>query len=515
MQRAEYIETSNGVLRGARFREVTSFLGVPYGASTAGANRFRPPKPVEPWLGVRDARAYGDSAPQLDVRADAVGLKSELLTLMYPRTGSPLEGGSMSEDCLVLNVWTPEPGGSRARPVMVWLHGGGFDHGSSAEPMCSGDELARIGDVVVVSLNHRLGLLGFLPLDAASENFEHSSVAGMLDIVQALEWVRDHIRLFGGDPGNVTIFGQSGGGAKVNALLAMPSARGLFHKAINQSGALTGRSSMPDPVGALNAVLATANLPCPEAHRLAELSLDEILKIQHALTPRSTGGLFSLDGDLPEQSTPRVRFAPGIDPAHTSDSLGVQEGIPLLIGFTSHEATAMLCDDPGFSDYTEDRLLRRFSILYGKTAQKKLHLLRARHFEESAGLLLARALSTFSFQAGAIEQAQRSSRQSTPVYMYEFGYQSSVLGGRFGAPHCAELPFVFGTAERSPFAGDRPERRELMGRMVSAWAAFAHHGSPEHPGIPAWPTYSETGRETMYIDTEWRLYSGADPGLET
>src|SRR5690242_6261331 len=224
------VETAAGKVRGASSNGIAAFKGIPYGAPTGGENRFMPPQPPAPWAGIREATAYRAQAPQLPGRPER---RPELRTILGPADSSP-----ESEDCLTLNVWTPGIGDGAKRPVMVWLHGGAFAYGSGNRAVTDGANLARRGDVVVVSVNHRLNIFGSLDLaDVGGERYAHSGNAGMLDLVAALEWVRDNIQAFGGDPGNVTIFGESGGGGKVSILLAMPSARGLFHRATIQSGA--------------------------------------------------------------------------------------------------------------------------------------------------------------------------------------------------------------------------------------------------------------------------------------
>lgn len=522
-QRPVHVDTPAGALRGVEHRGVASFLGIPYGASTAGPNRFRPPQPVEPWSGVRDARVLGPSAPQNDIRMHASGRRADLLSLMYPRTGWPVEGGAMNEDCLVLNVWTPSTDDGVERPVMVWLHGGGFDHGSGGETLCSGDELARLGDVVVVTLNHRLGLLGYLPIDRADRAYAHSGVAGMLDVVQALEWVRDNIRRFGGDKDNVTIFGQSGGGAKVSVLMAMPAARGLFHKAINQSGALGGRLTADQSEESLDAVLRAAGLERSEAAQLAELPMEELLRIQDRLRPRAAGGLFSLDGGAQAAEPESVRFAPvhgGPQLPHPpfEPLVPETEGIPMLIGFNSHEATAMLCDDPEFEGYSEERLRRRIRAMRDDASNAETTAvvdgLKARYPDEGPGLLLARLLTEMSFKAGAIALAEAKAAQSAPVYLYEFGYRLPMFDGLLGAPHSGELAFVFRTADRAPFAGDRPDRVEVATKTALAWAAFARTGDPSHAGIPEWRPYTPERRTAMLVDSEWRSYEGPSASAE-
>lgn len=508
MQRNVVVTTAKGALKGVEHRGVVSFLGVPYGASTGGANRFRPPQPVEPWEGVRDATVFGPVAPQVDTRLSADGTWVDVISLMYPRTGSPTEGAPMGEDCLVLNVWTPSVDDGVKRPVMFWMHGGGFAHGTGAEMIFNGDELAPLGDVVVVTVNHRLGIMGFLPIDRADEGYAHSGVAGMLDIVQALEWVRDNIGLFGGDPDNVTIFGQSGGGAKVSSVLAMPAARGLFHKAINQSGASMAFVDDQQAELLIDRILAAASLDRGTASQLAELPLERLLEIQDSLT--GLGGIFSLDGE-PRSDAVTIVLGPTHDEVHFPTAplnplLDETDAIPMLVGFTSHDASLLLCNDPGYEGFTEEQLLARLQRTHPDGAAE-LARLKSTYPDESPRLWLARVVTDGSFRASAIRLADRKSAQSAPVYMYEFGYQTPVYDNLLGSPHSLDLAFVFRTVGRSPFTGERADRYQVATDMALAWAAFARNGDPNHDGIPAWTPYTED-RTTMLIDTRWAPYTG-------
>ncbi|HEY1300120.1 MAG TPA: carboxylesterase family protein, partial [Stellaceae bacterium] len=277
LREASVVETRAGKLRGGHAGGVHSFKGVPYGAATGGQNRFRPAQPVEPWAGVREALAYRGHAPQSPNRPKR---RPELETILGPADTTP-EG----EDCLTLNLWTPGLGDGAKRPVMVWLHGGAFAYGSGNRAVTDGANLARRGDVVVVSVNHRLNIFGFLHLaDIAGSDWAHSGNAGVLDLVAALHWVRDNIGAFGGDPGNVTIFGESGGGGKVSVLLAMPAARGLFHRAVIQSGAAIRVSTRERAAALAEAALKELRLGRGDLARLQQLPVEHLLA---AMAPAS------------------------------------------------------------------------------------------------------------------------------------------------------------------------------------------------------------------------------------
>ena len=331
------VEIASGKLRGLTKRGIHSFKGIPYGGPTGGKNRFLPPKPAEPWLGIKEATSYGqacwqplDVTPQTFAFMGAAGI------------------GQMGEDCLVLNVWTPGLNDNKKRPVMVWLHGGGFFSGSGDHlPFWDGASLARTGDVVVVSVNHRLGVFGYLYLEGiVGEQYTGSGNAGMLDIVQALQWVRDNIGIFGGDPGNVTIFGESGGGAKVTALLAMPSAKGLIHRAISESGPGMRQRPAEDAARVARQFLEAFSLKPQQAHLLHEMRADMIYSAWAALPP-ATG-------------MPLGQFAPVVDgkvlPAHPFDPVAAPSAaeVPLMIGTNKDEILFMLMKQPELRNCNEE-----------------------------------------------------------------------------------------------------------------------------------------------------------------
>src|SRR5579872_4707111 len=356
------VETATGKIRGSSAGGIYAFKGIPYGASTGGTNRFRRPQPVIAWNGVRDTLAYHAKAPQSPAQ---VKRRTEMDNILGPVDGSP-----ESEDCLTLNVWTPGPAGKR--PVMVWLHGGAFAYGSGNRAVTDGTNLARRGDVVVVSVNHRLNICGYLHLeDIGGARYAGSGNAGSLDMVAALEWVRDNIAAFGGDPGNVTIFGESGGGGKASALLVMPAAKGLFHRAVIQSGAAVRFTTRERA----NALAASIVKQLGGVDKLQDAPLDKLLG---AIIPASKTA-----GPRVWPLLDRYDFGPVVDgaavtqhPAEPSTSpLG--DGIPLMIGGTAREASLFLDDDAVWHrTLTEDQLRDRIATVAGLEVEAALKLYR-------------------------------------------------------------------------------------------------------------------------------------------
>ncbi|WP_067449745.1 carboxylesterase/lipase family protein [Actinomadura macra] len=504
MQKRVIVDTTSGKVGGVRHRGVASFLGIPYGAPTGGPARFRPPEHAKPWPGVRDATIFGNAAPQNDIRLAATGSWVEAIDYFYPRTGSALEGIPMGEDCLVLNVWTPEARVPGDRPVMVWLHGGGYQHGAGSESMFLGDRLARLGDVVVVTVNHRLGMFGYLNLEELlGGEFEGSGIAGLLDLVLALEWVRDNIDGFGGDPGNVTLFGQSGGGDKVRNLMSMPSVSGLFHKAIIQSSPGPLPTS-PEAAHDLAAqTVHVAGLSPSRARELTTWGTGPLLELQRCVTGDVMGG-FTLDQDI--FAAAQASFTPSVDPAPTPDGAGV----PVLIGYTSHDASLILCNAPEYATFTDPQLHAWTAGRFGATAEATATAYQDRVGPEPARLRLARIVTDMTFAPAAINLASELSTRHT-VHCYEFAYQTPILGGLLGATHSLDLPFVFHNAELSPLAGDRGDRREVSTRMAQAWTSFARTGEPGHGDIPTWEPYTPETRATMRIDSTWSPHTGQHP----
>jgi para-nitrobenzyl esterase len=501
---APIVEIAAGKLCGVSAAGICSFKGIPYGASTTGPNRFMPPMPPQPWPGVRKVSAYAGHAWQLPNRPKR---RLVLETLLGPADTTP-EG----EDCLTLNVWTPGLDDSATRPVMVWLHGGAFGYGSGNRAVTDGANLARRGDVVVVNVNHRLNIFGFLHLaDIGGSGWEHSGNAGVLDLVAALRWVRDNIERFGGDPGNVTIFGESGGGGKVSVLLAMPAARGLFHRAIIQSGAAIRVSTRKRATALAEAVLKEVGLRPVECERLQILPVERLL-----------GAIASASRAVGRSRWPlldRYDFGPVVDgsdlPQHPAEpeAPAIADDIPLMIGGTREESAFFLADDDAVwnGTLTEAELRQRVAAVAGAEADALLAAYRAAMPEASPGDRLIAALTGSNFWIRTLLLAERyTARRRAPVYMYSLDWQSPAHGGRVKAHHAMDLPFAFDNTEVADTTAGAPGARELAARISATWIAFARSGNPNNPAIPSWPPYTTADRATMILDTDCRVAHDPD-----
>ena len=476
---APIVATAEGQLQGVPSRGVLSFLGIHYGADTGGANRFLPPTPPPAWGGVRVADRMGDRCPQPPVN-------------MPPEMASVLSFSDLptSEDCLVLNVWTPAVADNAKRPVMVWLHGGGFFLGSGGDKYYEGSNLSRGQDVVVVTLNHRLNVFGYLQLGPETgPQYADSNLAGMLDIVAALKWVKANIAQFGGDPDNVTIFGQSGGGSKVSTLLAMPSAQGLFHKAIIQSGAAV-------KVGTVEAATATR---------------DKLLT-QLGLQPGDVASLRALPTDTLMKAGARaglLAYMPAVDgetlPTNPFDPVGspLSANVPIMVGSTKDEATNVVLSDPTWQTMTEADLTTRVGGMVGPAeAANTIALYRAQAPNDRPMHLYTSVMTDMMFTSSSITLAERKyAQQAAPVFMYKIDWNSPVLGGKLRSPHAVELPFIFDNVDVSAgLVGAGPEQDAMADLMSATFAAFARTGNPSIPGAPAWPAYTPQTRETFIYD---------------
>ena len=497
---ATLAQTTGGSVAGYIDNGIFTYKGIPY----AKAERFMPPVPADKWEGVRSCRAYGPTCPQ----GKRMGWYSDEQAFSFN-----WNDGFPDEDCLRVNIWTPGINDGKKRPVMVWLHGGGYSAGSGQElPSYDGRNLAEKGDVVVVTLNHRLNVLGFLDLSAYGEKYAHSGNSGLLDLVAALEWVQDNIANFGGDASNVTIFGQSGGGGKVSTLLATPAAKGKFHKAIVQSGAMlrTMDSRWSRRIGA--AVVEELGITPCRIDEISKVPFEDLLaageKVIARLKPEAEkqgfasfifGWAPTVDGSV----LPRQPFDPQA-PEQSTD-------IPMLIGTTIHEFS-MSTYVPQLRTINQDAAVEYLKSRYGDRTDEFLEL-----FENTYPGYEPKDLidTDFIFRPSAIEQAGLKSRQGgAPVYTYMFAWESPVLDGILRSTHCMEIPFVFNNADiHASMTGGGKDALELAERMSQAWISFARTGDPNTEDLPQWPTYNCSEGATMIFNNECEVRYNHDKEL--
>jgi para-nitrobenzyl esterase len=423
------------------------------------------------------------------------------------------DDGRPSEDCLSVNVWTPGINDSRRRPVLVWIHGGGYSSGSSNElRMYDGESLSRHGDVVVVSLNHRLGVLGHLNLKDYGIKWQSAGNAGMLDIVAALEWVRDNIGNFGGDPRRVLIFGQSGGGGKVGTLMGMPSAKGLFQRAVIQSGSNVQRPARDRSGELAAAVLKQLGLTASTVDTLQQLPYEKIVEAgliaQRSLNPApaapGTGGGMNWGPVVDGAILPEHPWDPKASPLCAD--------IPLLVGTVLNEfANSIQAGDSSLDAMSLDEARKRLVTQRGDRTAHILEVFQKKYPKASPYELVSR-ISASTQRQNAVTQAERKAAQNAaPAYLYWFQWQTPILDGRPRAYHCAELPFVFANTDRcATMTGGGAEARELAGKIADAWIAFATSGNPNHKGLPKWPEFSAAQCPTMIFDSTCVMEFGPD-----
>ena len=500
------VATRYGKLQGRTRNGVNIWKGIAYGADTSGSNRFLPPQRPATWRGVRDAGSYGHPAPQV-YRSPT--------TFAYPAW---VDAETQSEDCLCLNVWAPTMPASGPRPVMVWFHGGGYSRGSGGLPIYEGSHLAQQGEVVVVTVNHRLNIFGYAHVaKGADERFASAGNAGQLDLIAALEWVRDNIAGFGGDAGNVTIFGESGGGAKVSTLLGMPGAKGLFHKAIVQSGASTEVLATEQGDGVAERVFAHFSLKLGEVAKLQKVPTAAL----HDCFLQLTGAQFApvLDG----KAIPQQTWTPAAPPyAHA---------IPLLVGNTTDE-TAAFIDKVMLEPIPDEAALLAKLQRYGgrrltqaEQAMALVTLYRAQMPGLTRTQLLVRITTDLGMWRNSLTLAERQhAAGGAPAYLYEFAWTTPCFGSEW-ALHALDIPFTFGNhdigkswdeqdSQALRDAADPEGRYRILGeQMIAMWTTFARTGNPSIAAVGDWPAYTPEHRHTLVLDGQPHLAKALREGV--
>jgi para-nitrobenzyl esterase len=463
-----------------------------------------PPAPPAPWPGVRSCLHFGHVCPQgsfMLTGGDNAPGDDEDGFLLLRAYGQPA-----GEDCLRVNVWTPEINGSAQRPVMVWLHGGGFFGGSGHDLVAyDGENLCHRGDVVVVTLNHRLNVLGCLNLaEVGGERYAASGNVGMLDLVAALAWVRDNIARFGGDPSNVMIFGQSGGGWKVSLLMAMPAAQGLFHRAVVQSGSAI-QSALPEETSRLAAeVLAELGVTAGQLDKLQGFPVERLVAAGQAAVRKSAQPI-GVPFDI-GTAMRRIGWSPTVDgnilPRHPFDPTApaVSANVPLLVGAIRNEFV-MGVDNPEAGVLTEEELTQRVGKMYGARRDAILAAYRRCNPGATPFELLALIAAGPTRQAAVTQAERKAALEAAPAYLYEFAWRTPVLDGKLGTFHACDIAFVFDNIDRyETYTGGASEARALAAQISQAWINFARCGDPNHPALPHWPAYSADHGQTMIFD---------------
>lgn len=494
------VEVSSGKIAGLIDNGVSIYKGVPY----AKAERFMAPVDADKWEGVRSCRAYGPTCPQ----GKRAGWYSDEQAYAFA-----WDDGYADEDCLRLNIWSKNVGKKEKLPVMVWLHGGGYAAGSGQElPSYDGTSLASTGEVVVVTLNHRLNVLGFLDLSAYGDKYSKSGNAGLLDLVAALKWINQNIGVFGGDADNVTIFGQSGGGGKVSTLLATPAAKDLFHKAIVQSGSMirTMTSAHSRKIG--EATMAELGIAPKEIDKIQTVPYEQLLAAgekavakvraeaeKEGITSFIFGWAPTVDGIV----LPRQPFDPQA-PEQAVD-------IPMIIGTTIHEFN-MSAYVPALRTMDETAVKDMLVQKYGERADEFVKAFDKAYPGHSHKDMID---VDVIFRPGALEQAKlKEAQQGAPVYMYQFAWESPVLDSIFRSTHCMEIPFVFNNTDRHvSMTGGGDKARDLASKMSRAWINFAKTGDPNTDKLPLWRPYDTTSGATMIFNEECMVANNHDKEL--
>jgi len=478
--------TEYGKIKGYIMRGVYTFLGVPYAANTSGKNRFMPPQKHEKWDGIRPAVFYGNSAPQ-DVYSRAA--------TSYDMFVDHWNYDEISEDCLALNIWTNGIADNKKRPVIVWLHGGGFTRGNGIEQDgYHGENIVRYGDVVFCSVNHRLGVFGFSDLSAFGNKYKDSGNAGLLDMVAALQWIHDNIADFGGDPDNVTIIGQSGGGAKVCLLATMPATKGLIHKSVSLSGSAIRANNKNYSKLLGEYIVKEAGLSSSEIDKLQEMPWRDYMELAYRAAAH-------MEEETGNSGMTRGSFAPVGDGVHLPEDEFFNDpqspDIPMLFCTTFHE-WGVERGNPAQDKITALQAVEKLSERYGINAQA-IYDAYARNFPETRPIDIL--LLIYSNRMSVIESAIAKKKQQSPVYMAWFGFEPPLFDGRMRAFHCLDISFWFmNTDLMLTHSGGGVRPRKLSQKMADSLLNFARTGNPNSPSLPYWPEFSVEKGETMILN---------------
>ncbi len=471
------VETAQGRYRGRLVDGVYTFKGMRYGASTAGPNRFMPPRPPETFAGVRDAFEYGDQTPQA--------------------RGGLAADTAMSEDCLRINVWTPDASRDRKRPVLLWFHGGGFEAGSGSSALYNGTNIAKRGDVVVCTTNHRLNVFGYCDLSQhLGADFAQSGNVGYLDLVESMKWVRENIEAFGGDPNNIMIYGQSGGGRKVSVCFVGAPSAGLFAKGVVQSGS-HNRVQTPEQSEALTtALLNELQIDPANARSLQDVPWEKLGEVQRSVI-RAAG----------------YRFEPNIDGINFTEHPFIPNAprrtaqVPMMLGTTRTELSNQLGRDPSIYEIDNAGLVERIGRFFPEEeVQPAIEVFRDSNPEASPTELFFIMTSWRSYILNATIMAETRAElngASNPTWMYQVTWRSPAEGGRRYSQHTIDLPFMFDNVDKVPHltGPETSDTRAMTDYMANAWIAFARDGDPNHDGLPNWPTYDLASRNVMHFET--------------
>jgi len=480
------VESTYGKLRGEQLDGVCAWKGIPFAKPPVGPLRFRAPELPDSWDGIRDATSFSPVAQQT---------QREIMEFF----GNDVS--NVSEDCLYLNVWSPAAD-DKKRPVMVWIHGGAFLTGSGSSHWYDGASFAEQGDVVVVTINYRLGVFGFLHLgEIAGEEYATSGNCGILDQVAALQWVQENISKFGGDPNNVTIFGESAGAMSIGVLLGFPSAEGLYQKAILQSGAAANAHPVETATKVAGHVLATLQIDAANISKLEEIPAEKLLQAADLLPSMSLGPV--VDGvSLPK-------------PPEQAIAEGSAKDVTVLIGTNKDEFNIFTAFDPEWKTTNDDK--EKVKALFEKTFGPLLPVISA-HFAGGEPLsqeLFNKLVTITVFSHPAQKLAELQTNHGAPVWMYRFDWETPVFNGALKATHALEIPFVWNTLETEGtenFTGTSPERQIVADQMHQAWINFARNGNPNTDELPEWPSYDTNQRSTMIFNVESKVVN--DPNQE-